>query len=186
MLVTRAPPWCVNAKKEVSVVKAHLSTIIQALLSANIQLKTLEVRFISTFYGAMGPLLSSPNDAKHDVLQTSTLITASGDPVLLARTADNAIFFDTVFGTFRLKHGRVLDSLMKLRGRVDYLKIRGDLPKTYIDNIKARVMRGTIPSKIAQRLEEREARFSAERRKYFDGILKNCSEQQKTEGYDSN
>jgi hypothetical protein len=175
-------PWGSHYKKELVKLRNRVKDIVTILLKHNVKLKTLEVKFSNTFGGRAGILFDNPFSRHHlypDVDQTWPLTTAMGYLITLTRTPRDDQFCDGPLGQrCTAEHYGLLDSLLKLQGRVEYFKLRGDLPTKYLRHMRWEMDKGanlSVPIKIMRARDEkfdreRQAFRKAEEQKYIDEL----------------
>lgn len=138
-------------RKYAETCKLNFAAVIKALVDCGNRLKSLRVRYTNCFGGElelMRPILDSP-------------VAGPVQPVAIVdegAKASKTFTREQVDEAF--EHTRILDSLKMLKGRVEDVRIHGDLRVGYINELTAEVL-SRMPSARTKRREEAEAKQRA-------------------------
>ncbi|TID21725.1 hypothetical protein E6O75_ATG05120 [Venturia nashicola] len=134
VLRSRSPPWCQSSPRALVYLKDSLQKAVDVLRKLDVKLKTLEARYAGSFTGAVGIMLAEPfiADTTDDISpvrhQRATITSQHGDNIILARQSTDEEFYEGPMGiTLPIEHKNIFAPLRKLKTRVEYCKVRGDL-----------------------------------------------------------
>ncbi|QDS74524.1 hypothetical protein FKW77_007432 [Venturia effusa] len=161
---------CGESYAEMTALRAALQKVVTVLRESNVRLKTLDIRYAGVWNGRLDLLLSQPFVAapgyEHENLKAHLAL--PGGPLVLVRTPTGEEYFESPLGLrFPVEHADIFGPLRKLRGRVEYCRLRGDLPTKYLRYMRGKMDRDADPSVPVKILRDREERVEARRMEWM-------------------
>ncbi|QDS77257.1 hypothetical protein FKW77_003599 [Venturia effusa] len=165
-------PWCGAYAPEMEMFVEKLEHIVKTLLLVDIKLKTLEIRFANIFNGQLGYSLREPFDCKERLEDGSyQTVLAAATPNLhihIVQTEEGGeMWLGSAGQRSPIRHYNVLKPVLKLKGRVEYFKVSGDLPTKYLEHVCKVMDEDANPSVPMKILREREEKAAADRKAYL-------------------
>jgi hypothetical protein len=163
-------PWCQGLNDEMAALREELQTVVDVLQKLNIKLKILEIRYGSLFDSKTGVALSEPfvtnsdRKVKSHTHQKANISTRDGCSLIFARSTEGKEFYEGPMSSIiPIKHCDIFGPIRKLKRRVRYCKLRGDLPSKYLDFMRVKMDKYANPSVSIKVLRAREEKAAAER-----------------------
>jgi hypothetical protein len=145
--ITTDIPGCTeSSRRELVAVFNRLAELVSKFQRCGRKLKTLTVRFRNEFRGQLERIYglryklykrtgNPPETTLRDIQWSFCTVKKCKDGTLQIR--------DSPFHRYLpIEWVRILDPLLLLRGQVEYLNIRGDLPQCYLREVKRKVLEG--------------------------------------------
>ncbi|KAK5115396.1 hypothetical protein LTR85_009856 [Meristemomyces frigidus] len=139
----------------------NLKTIAATFKEAGVKLKTFKIRYTSCFEGQI--------DAVRDAIEGPTRPGMPERPITLKDKRGKYLTLKRAgVQQFLATHSKVLDPLRHLKGIAEDVKIRGDLPGAYIDDLTKTLLVNNPSTAVKKRQADEDAARQA-RRKQDDG-----------------
>ena len=137
-------------------VRKNLETVAQCFLVGGNKLKTLKIRYTSCFEGQIEAVRDSlDGELPKGMPERKTMLKDKyGKYHLVSRKEAHVKLF---------KHHKILDPLKHLKGIADDVKIRGDLPQAYMDEL-TEVLSKSVTD-VSHRVKKKRETDAAERKK---------------------
>ncbi|KAF7196216.1 hypothetical protein HII31_02283 [Pseudocercospora fuligena] len=147
-----------ESDEQVRNLKTNLRTIVDTIQQSGNKLQLLKIRYWSQFGGEVEGVRDDLEGPLHPRLPER--------PPVMIRHAFTGKFHTIKASEVNAKLFRnisILEPLKKLKGVVDYVDIRGDLPRKYIDQLK-RILTSLNPGKAALEMEKAKAEAASNKR----------------------
>lgn len=172
-------PFTAKFSEELALLKGNLQQVVTVLRKLNVKLKTLDICYAGIWNREVESLLTCPLEFGPSNIQRA-LIRLPETTIGLVRTRNGDEYFEGPMGRLLpIEHGDIFGPLRKLKGRVEYCTLHGDLPTKYLQYMREKMDKDADPSVPIKMLRAREEKAEAERMQWRREVIRRRFEQER-------